>query len=151
MPALHWLQPSLTSALPASAPLPLPCSNPNIVVSPYAAPAPQAMHGGGHPPQQPPPVRRSWGGTLDTALSASVERPELCSTSAAFALLLSIVCSPPPCPQYGAYSAPPPHAGMAYGAPPPQVRSAAGQGLHANFACQSFARTRQVACPIRLG
>jgi hypothetical protein len=31
-------------------------SNPNIVVAPYAAPAPQAMHGGGgYPPQQPPP------------------------------------------------------------------------------------------------
>lgn len=48
-----------TPALPAR-------RNPNIVVSPYAAPAPQAMHGGGYPPQQPPPVSAWLAGALSS-------------------------------------------------------------------------------------
>ena len=69
---------------------PLSCSNPSIVVSPYAAPAPQAMHGGGYPPQQPPPVRVAWA----AAFVGSSER-----IAESFGCLLLRAPSSPPHPR----------------------------------------------------
>lgn len=118
----RWHQ-CLTIDLPVCPPAPFPCSNPNIVVAPYAAPAPQAMHGGGYPPQQPPPVRVAGKDVARSHCAHCLVRVGTWLSAALSPAESSLVATSPP--QYGAYSAPPPHAGMAYGAPPPQVCGAA--------------------------
>ena len=70
--------PTFPSPLPPP-PLRPPRSNPSIVVAPYAAPAPQAMHPGGYPPQPAPVSGQGPGGVGPRQQrSAPLQRPGSC-------------------------------------------------------------------------